>query len=155
MRSLDLVLRLLCIAPLLMACQVNEPYPRSSETISEDKQVSESCAVLQSDKWHAWLDRYSNKESDQYEYRLNLVGEVILPNPGYSIDWSVGPMDRRAPPGIRINLLTTPSDNPTIQVLTPMKAEFTMDTPVKFFRSVSVYCGEGLLVEIPDVQLTD
>jgi hypothetical protein len=139
------------ITSFLMACQFNEHSAHMSEDKPNNEQASESCAVLQDGKWHAWIDRYSDKQA----FRLNLVGEVILPNPGYTIDWRIGPTDRRAPPAIRIQLLTTPASHPSIQVLTPIKAEFSMETAIQSFRSVSIYCGDKLLIEIPDVQLTD
>ncbi len=126
------------------------------ETISKHLQVkglqAPSCMIRKSRKWHAWIDRYT---SNQAVYRLNIFGEVDLPSPGYTLTWSRGITDRMQPPGQRLTLLATPSQGMEIQVITPTETKFTMETPIPKFRHVSIYCGERLLISIPDVVLTD
>jgi hypothetical protein len=111
-----------------------------------------SCPILKSDKWHAWLDRFTEKDG---QYRLNVNGEVTMPHPGFAMQWSVGPTDRMRPANLRLNLLPKALDVMVIQVLTTEPVKYYLETPISEFSSVSVFCGEKRLSRIEGVTLTD
>lgn len=160
---------LLVLLPItwLAACSSTVEEQRSNAAqLTEKAQVAETvdtpltestCPVLiskkaKSEKWYAWLDRESVKGG---QYRLNVNGEITLPNPGFDIHWSVGPTDRMHPPGLRLFLTPTPSNQMSIQVLTALPVQYHMDTPFARFRHVSIYCAGKQLAQIKDVVLTD
>ncbi|MDJ0742091.1 MAG: hypothetical protein QNJ32_01880 [Xenococcaceae cyanobacterium MO_167.B27] len=109
-----------------------------------------SCAVMKSRNWHAWIDRVAENESS-----LNIVGEVDLPNPGYTVEWKPGILDRRQPPAQRLSLLLTPPEGMVIQVVTPTKVNYVMPASSLEYRAILIYCGDQLLTEIPDVVPTE
>lgn len=111
-----------------------------------------SCPILKSDKWHAWFDRFTEKDG---QYRLNVNGEVIMPHPGFTMQWSVGPTDRMHPPGLKLSLLPKASDMMVIQVLTTVPVKYYLETPISEFSRVSIFCGEKLLSRIEGVTATD
>ena len=113
---------------------------------------SASCPILKSEKWYAWLDKFSKGNG---QYRLNINGEVIMPSPGFAMQWSVGPTDRMRPPNLRLNLLPKAPDLMAIQVLTTVPVKYYLENPISEFNSVSIFCGEKLLSRIEDVTLTD
>ncbi|MGK7937064.1 MAG: hypothetical protein AB4206_14925 [Xenococcaceae cyanobacterium] len=109
-----------------------------------------SCNVMQSRNWHAWIDRVAEKEP-----RLNIVGEIDLPTPGYTVEWKPGILDRRKPPAQRLSLLLTPPEGMVIQVITPTKVNYVMPASSLEYRSILIYCDDRLLTEIPDVVPTE
>lgn len=80
-----------------------------------------SCPIIESDKWHAWIDRYQKTEGS---YRLNVSGKVNLPTPAYEINWSIGSTDRMAPPGIRLFLEPVLQEGMAIQLITAKRVEY-------------------------------
>lgn len=121
-----------------------------AETTVENR--TPTCSVLQHQNWHGWIDKFSNESQN---YRLNVSAEVTFPTPGFSIEWKQGPMDRRFPPTLRLNLIPTYPEGPTVQILTTEKIHYTFDTPISSFSRILVFCDDTLLSEIVDVRLTD
>jgi hypothetical protein len=111
-----------------------------------------NCPILKSEKWSARLDKSTKKDG---QYRLNINAEVVMPNPGFSMQWSVGPTDRMQPPALRLSLLPKASDLMVIQVLTTVPVKYSLDTPISEFSNISIFCGDKLLSRIEDVTLTD
>ena len=111
-----------------------------------------SCPILKSGKWYARLDKFTKKYG---QYRLHINGEVIMPNPGFAMQWSVGPTDRMQPPALRLSLLPKASDLMVIQVLTTVPVKYSLDTPISEFSNISIFCEEKLLSQIEGVTLTD
>jgi hypothetical protein len=120
--------------------------------VVENRRTESTCPILHSDKWYAWLDKEASKEG---QFRLNVSGEITLPNPGFELEWSVGLTDRMRPPGLRLSLVPKSLNQMTIQVLTNVPVKYYMDTPIRQFRHVSIYCGQQQLAQIVDVMLTD
>lgn len=133
-----------------ISCTAN--FNSNLETKTLPANVTKSCAVLKHKNWHGWIDKFSNESQN---YRLNVSAEVTFPTPGFSIEWKQGPMDRRFPPTLRLNLIPTYPEGPTVQMLTTEKIHYTFDTPISKFSSVLVFCDDTLLSEIVDVRLTD
>ncbi|MEM9784290.1 MAG: hypothetical protein AAF899_17665 [Pseudomonadota bacterium] len=115
-----------------------------------DAATPTSCPVLASDDWQAELLLEGN---DPAALRLVVTGTVTLPTPGHAIDWTMGPLDRRQPPALRLALTATPHDGLVAQVLTNETVRFEGASPVPAYRAVIVTCGESVLAEIPDVAL--
>lgn len=113
---------------------------------NEIAQNTVNCPVMESRNWHAWIDRTNEDEA-----RLHISGEVDLPTPGYQIEWQPGILDRRQPPTQRFAIFFTSPEGMVIQVITPTEVSYTMPTKILEYRSVAIYCGNKLLVEIPDV----
>lgn len=154
-----LLLQTLLIASCTNTVQKQASTPEQKQQPKEEfnqqaiaGQINSTCPVLQSGKWYAWLDKEAQQEG---QYRLNVNGEITLPNPGFDIQWSVGPTDRMHPPGLRLSLSPKPSNQMTIQVLTIVPVKYHLETPIAHFRHVSIYCAGKQLAQIPDVMLTD
>ena len=133
--------------------QETKSVQNTDDAISQPlaKSVNDSsCAVMKSRNWHAWIDRVAENEP-----RLNIVGEVDLPTPGYTIEWKPGILDRRKPPSQRLSLLLTPPEGIVIQVITPTKVNYVMPASSLEYRAILIYCGDQLLTEIPDVVPTE
>ncbi len=130
-----------------------------AKTVTESQPIPENvvkqkdlCPIIRSDKWHAWLDKYNQKEGS---FRLNVSGELTLPNPAYHIEWTAGPIDRMYPPGLRLLLKPKKRDGMSIQVITDVPTSYQMDTPISRYRYVSIYCEGVELAKIENVVLTD
>lgn len=115
--------------------------------------IESTCSIYESAKWHAWLD----KGSEDGGLRLNVSGEVTVPSPGYTVSWQMGPMDRAFPPSLRLRLTTLapPAGQMNIQMLTKQAIDYTVASRVPKYRSIMIICGDELLAEIPDVQLSE
>ena len=113
---------------------------------------SDACPIISSDKWHAWLDKYNKKEGS---FRLNVSGEITLPNPSYSFEWSAGPIDRMYPPGLRLLLKPEKNKGMFTQIITDVPTLYQMNTPISKYKYVSIYCEGTELVKIENVVLTD
>lgn len=137
---------------LLFITSCSNPMTKELESPTVQALKNGSCPIIESDKWHAWIDRYQKTEDS---YRLNVSGEVNLPTPAYEINWSIGPTDRMAPPGIRLFLEPVSQEGMAIQLITTKKVEYNISTSIKHYRHVSIYCEGVLLVQINDVMLTD
>jgi hypothetical protein len=110
------------------------------------------CPILKSEKWHVWLDKFTEKKG---QYRLIVNGQITLPTPGFTMRWFVDSTDRMHPPSLRLMLQPKASNLITIQVLTTVPVEYTLETSLTEFNSVLIYCGEKLLSRIEGVNLTD
>ncbi len=124
----------------------------SIETGAGLSKAKAGCPILESNKWHAWLDRYTDQEQT---YRLNVVAEVTMPTPGYQFAWREGPLDRRQPPSLRLFLTPTPPEGLVTQVLSTEPLEYQSMSKNREYRSIIVVCAEEVIAEIVDVQLTD
>ncbi len=144
---------LVAFVSLLSGCSNTADIKEESEpSISKVVILDDNCAVIKSEKWHAWLDKYHENEGKN---RLLVSGIITLPNPSYTIEWSSGPTDRMRPPTLRLRLTVDEVSNGSIQVISKVPVKFTMPTSLNQYRKVLVFCGDELLAEIPDVQMTD
>lgn len=133
-----------CLAKSTTKQETKSPL-NANDDISQPLNNS-SCNVMQSRNWQAWIDRVAENEP-----RLNIVGEVDLPTPGYKVEWKPGILDRRKPPAQRLSLLLTPPEGMVTQVITPTKVNYVMPASSLEYRYILIYCGDQLLTEIPDV----
>lgn len=111
-----------------------------------------SCPIMPSEDWRATLVRLA---ANNGQYQLNVSATVTLPTPGYALSWSQGITDRMHPPGLRLTLSATAPKGMVIQVLTPTLVKHTIDTPIKAYRFVAIYCGAKLLGKIDNVHLAE
>jgi hypothetical protein len=138
---------------LILPVNINELVQDNSKLpVEVTAHGSVNCPILKSGKWYAWLDKFTKKDG---QYRLNINGEVIMPTPGFAMQWSVGPTDRMQPPSLRLSLLPKASNLMVIQVLTKVPVKYSLETPISEFSSISIFCGEKLLSRIEGVTLTD
>lgn len=144
---------LFAIASLLslLGCS-NASQSKDRNVNKSEKLAIETCAILKSGKWHAWLDTYPQEKGS---YRLNVVGEVRLPSPSYDLVWIVGPTDSMKPPRLSLFLKTLSQGGISAQVITDVTARYEMTTPIAHYHHLSIVCGNKLLEQIIDVQLTD
>ena len=138
----------LLLMGIITSCsqQTNIPEKQSSSGEIVKSVNNSSCPVMESRNWNAWIDRVGETEAS-----LNVTGEVDLPTPGYKVEWQSGILDRRKPPAQRISISFVPPEGIVAQVITPTEVNFTMPSPILEYRSVTIYCGDKLLAEIPKV----
>lgn len=144
--------KLLWLVPLatMVGC-TNTAQPINEKPINKkpvDIENAATCPIIESGKWHVWLDTHAQESGS---FRLNVKGEVTLPNPAYKFEWQVGPTDRMSPPSVRLMLNPISQEGMAIQVLTKMPVNYTMQTRIPHYRNVSVYCGGKLLGEMSDI----
>jgi hypothetical protein len=145
------LLSIVCLVFLLTSCAAS-PIKINSDQKSIHKEHEVSCPVIESGKWHAWIDKFTQKKGNN---RLIVVGEIVLPTPGFTIGWKQGATDRMSPPSLRLHLSATPPEGMVIQAITPVPVNINLETPIHEFRSVIIFCGNEKLAEITDVRLTD
>jgi hypothetical protein len=142
-------LSMLCLA----ACTSNlRSRNKDTNQVPQTEQPNISCPILESGKWHAWLDKKTEIEG---QYRLNVAGEITLPNPAFDIEWTLGQTDRMQPPGLRLSIMPKQLNQMAMQVITTKPVKYYLETPIGEFRHVSIYCGLQQLTQIVDVMLTD
>lgn len=129
---------------LLSACAPTTPPPAATAAIG--------CPALDSRNWHAWIDRMPGPNSS---LTLNIVGQVDMPTPGYSVTLAQGPADRMMPPGLRFRLQAEAPDGVVPQVIAPTEVQYRAATPYPKIREIIIGCGDSTLVTIPDVMITD
>lgn len=139
----------MCLAPLalmaLSGCVPVQPPADASDTVA-------ACPVLGDRNWHAWVDKMPGPGA---QMTLNISGEVDMPTPGYSVKLVPGPADRMNPPGLRFRLEASAPDGIVTQVVTPTTVRLRAPTPYAQLREIIIGCGEGALVTIPDVMITE
>ena len=145
-----------CSPANLSKAQSTPEKQNTQEQIVESTNTTTSCPVIESRNWHAWIDRVAENEP-----RLVVSGEVDLPTPGYEVKWRSRILDRLSsngdsqPPAQRLSISFTPPDGIVTQVITPTEVSFTMPSLLLEYSSVMIYCGDKLLVDLPDVVPTD
>ena len=120
--------------------------------ISGDAQAIIKCPVYDSRNWHAWIDQLDRSTGSG---RLNISGQIEVPSPGYSMEFSLGPLDRRSPPSLRVQLSLKPPEGAVIQVIHTEKLQHSFDTKVLHYRSIILTCGDKKLAEMVDVTPTE
>ena len=106
------------------------------------------CAILESSNWQAWVDAMPGPDATP---TLHVTGEIVLPTPGYTIEWQMGALDRMQPPGQRLSISTTPPDGMVTQVITTVEVAYAGETAITNYREVIVSCGGEMLATISDV----
>lgn len=144
-------LSIVCLIFFLTSCAASSIKINSvQESIHKEHDVS--CPVIESGKWHGWIDKFTQKKNNN---RLIVAGEIVLPTPGFTIDWKQGATDRMSPPSLRLHLSAVPPEGMVIQAITSVAVNINLETPIHEFRSVIIFCGNKKLAEITDVRLTD
>lgn len=126
--------------------------PVNAQSSSDDKNSANACPIQESRNWHAWIDRVSGASQSS---RLNISGQIDLPNPGYTVSWKSGPLDRRNPPSLRLFIETQAPEGVVAQVIDPRDVRYELETKVLHYRSILILCGDRKLGEIPDVTPTE
>ncbi len=113
------------------------PAPQQSE-----------CAVIESRNWQAWVNAMPGPDATP---TLHVTGEIVLPTPGYTIEWQLGALDRMLPPGQRLSFTTIAPEGMVTQVLTTVEVAYAGETAITDYREVMVSCGDKVLATISDV----
>ena len=110
--------------------------------------LQSQCAVIESSNWQAWVDAMPGPDATP---TLHVTGEIVLPTPGYTIEWQLGALDRMMPPGQRLSISTTAPNGMVTQVLTNVEVAYAGETAITDYREVIVSCGDKVLATISDV----
>lgn len=114
--------------------------------------ATHDCPAYETRNWRAWIEPINNATG---RGQLNITGQIDLPSPGYSINLTLGPMDRRHPPSLRINVAAIPPDDAALAVISSEDVSYSVETPVLHYRSIHILCGERQLAELLDVVPTE
>jgi hypothetical protein len=106
-----------------------------------------NCPVIESRNWSARVTRGAAGER-----RLHVAGEIDLPTPGYTADFSEGPADRRMPPAQHLILELGEPDGMAAQVVTSMAVEYEGDAIYPEYRAILVRCGDVVLASITHIE---
>ena len=128
--------------------QTDAAVAQQDATGTEEIAAADACPVYDSRDWRAWLDVAPSPDAVS---KLHISGEVDLPTPGYTAQWTVGPADRAFPPAQRFMLSFTPPGGMVTQVITPTGVSLETDATYTSYRAIIVGCGDKVLVEITDI----
>lgn len=156
-------------ALLFAACSAEEPETSTAKqkgdalldqeltvSVPTETESSARCPVYESRQWHGWIDQVrENSQKTGKEGRLVLKGKVDAPTPGYRYSWKAGPMDRRFPPALTINLSFHAPEGVLIQVITPMDVSMTLPTQIMHYREINIVCGGQKIATLPDVMVNE
>jgi hypothetical protein len=106
-----------------------------------------NCPVIESRNWSARVTSGAAGER-----RLHVAGEIDLPTPAYTADWSEGPADRRMPPAQHLILELAAPDGMAAQVVTSITVEYEGDAIYPEYRAILVRCGDVVLASITDIE---
>ncbi len=155
MTSLRLSTLLLAAGAVLAACQTPTaeapalaPSGAEQPVIVGETPVAETCAVLESRNWAAWVNRMPGPGATP---TVHVSGQVDVPTGGYSFEWEVGPMDRSMTPALRLKLVPQKPDGMATMAITPEDVHYTGPVAGAGYRSITVTCGDKTLAEITEV----
>ena len=114
-----------------------------------DAQNQAACSIYETRDWNASLKPADGKG----DYLLSISGVVDLPDPSYDVARGGGPLDRRQPPALILNLNAYSSGGVGIQVIDARTVAFEHPTPIPAFREVRVVCADRTLVVFENVGL--
>jgi len=134
------VLKATLITLCLTACAANS---------AEEQAGDDACPIYETRDWIASIKQASSGDKP---FDLLITGVVDLPNPSYETTFRPGPMDRRLPPAFTVFLDAKSTGGIGVQVIDPRPVSFQWQTAITSFRSVSVVCGERVLVEFENVE---
>lgn len=106
------------------------------------------CAVVESRQWSAWVNAMPGPGASA---TLHVVGEIVLPTPGFAATLNAGAADRSARPVQQMILDLAPPSGPAPQVLTPATVRYQGPAISMQYRGIRVMCGGQMLTEITDV----
>ncbi|WP_413284757.1 hypothetical protein [Vibrio sp. MA40-2] len=136
----------------LMGCQniSSKNSVEQSSTIAapttSSLQEKTQCSVYATRDWSAIITPSTNVNN---RYQLSITGEVDLPSPAYQVNWTEGITDRAMPPNLRLSLTTERSHNQaSIQVISPTKVHYQLETPLANFKSITILCADEVLATI-------
>ncbi|WP_213268877.1 hypothetical protein [Hyphomonas sp.] len=155
MTSLRLSTLLLAAGAVLAACQTPAadapalaPSEAEKPVIVGDPRVAETCAILESRDWAAWVNRMPGPGATP---TVHVTGQVDVPTGGYSFEWEAGPTDRSMTPALKLKLLPRKPDGLATMAITPENVHYTGPVAGAGFRSITVTCGGKTLAEIIEV----
>lgn len=109
------------------------------------------CAVYESGTWSAWVNAMPGIAPSSGGHTLIVVGEVVMPTPGYKAELTAGPADRSATPIQQLILTLRPPSGPVQQVLSPLSVRYDGPAISQRYRAIRIMCGGQVLTEITDV----
>lgn len=107
-----------------------------------------TCAVIESRSWQAWVNAMPGPNA---KASLIVVGEIVLPTPGYTATLTAGMADKSMRPVQQLILDLTPPAGPVAQVLTPVSVRYEGPAISMQYRGVRIMCGGAMLTEVDDV----
>ena len=155
MTSLRLSTLLLAAGAVLAACQTPAaeapalaPSEAEQPLIVGETPVAETCAVLESRNWAAWVNRMPGPDATP---TVHVTGQVDVPTGGYGFEWEVGPMDRSMTPALRLKIVPQKPDGMATMAITREDVHYTGPVAGAGYRSITVTCGDKTLAEIAEV----
>jgi hypothetical protein len=128
-----------CASPPAEKAAAVEPAPVVAPT--------PGCPVLASRNWQATLNKPADGPAE-----LTLTGEVDLPTPGYTVQFSQGITDRAMPPSQQIIAAFTPPSGMVMQVVTAHQLKYILPNALPHYRSLRVRCGDTVIVTLTEIQ---
>jgi len=155
MTSLRLSTLLLAASAVLAACQTPAaeapalaPSEAEQPVIVGETPVAETCSVLESRNWAAWVNRMPGPDATP---TVHVTGQVDVPTGGYGFEWEVGPMDRSMTPALRLKIVPQKPDGMATMAITREDVHYTGPVAGAGYRSITVTCGDKTLAEITEV----
>lgn len=132
-----------CAALALAACA---PAPGGSAQAPDPG----DCLSLNARDWAAWINRMPGPGGEAN--RLIVTGEVQYPAAGYAAELVLDRVIETAPPVLVLQLVETPPDGPSAQVLTWTGARYEAPADGQGYAAVQIECGPEAIAEISPVE---
>ncbi len=120
------------------------------EVVEEAAPVAEteSCAVLESRDWEAWINKMPGVDMVP---TIHVIGKVDVRTGGYTFTWEEGPLDRSAVPALRLKLVPVAPDGMATMAITTEDVKYEAPALSSGYSRVIIGCGSTTLAEITEI----
>ncbi|WP_291201858.1 hypothetical protein [Hyphomonas sp.] len=125
-----------------------EETTRLVTPVAAPAEEAETCAVLESRDWAAWVNRMPGPGAVP---TLHVTGKVDVRSGGYTFDWEQGPLDRSATPALRLKLVPRAPDGMATMAITAEEVKFEQPLSDTTYSRVIISCGSITLGEIAGI----
>lgn len=137
------------VAPV--EAEAEKPVEVTTDVVTPEAapvEETETCAVLESREWAAWVNRMPGPGAVPTLY---VTGKVDVRSGGYTFEWQQGPLDRSATPALRLRLVPMAPDGMATMAITTEEVKYEAPLSGISYSRVLVSCGSITLGEITEI----
>lgn len=156
MSSLRLIALAASAGLILAACDDPSPGSVAAPAVPAEEELTltpesapmeETCDILDSRDWHAWVDLMPGPDATA---TIHVIGQVDVRTGGYTFEWQEGPLDRSAMPALRLRLIPVKPDEMALQAIMTEEVHYAAPAIANYSR-VLIACGSDTIAEIGEI----